>query len=238
MIYDSVSSMELAGVPSGGTRQSLVDVAYVALREAITSGTLVPGARLREAALAKHFSVSTTPIREALRRLDREGLVRLAPNRGAVVTEFNLREILDLFEIRELLECGAARSAASQSSRDVRRADSIIAAADSLVDQRERIEWNRLEVSFHRAINDLSGNVELAELAERTHRTVQGLCVRCLRDPIYGPETLLLMQSHHHGIREAVRDGNARQAEAQARAHIHYIRDSVAAVLGSEGQVH
>src|SRR5260370_22943486 len=227
-----LSPMELAGVPIGGARQSLVDVAYVALRDAITSGTLVPGARLREAALAKHFAVSTTPIREALRRLDREGLVRLAPNRGAVVTEFNLREILDLFEIRELLECGAARSAASQSSRDVRRADSIIAAADSLVDQRERIEWNRLEVSFHRAINDLSGNVELAELAERTHRTVQGLCVRCLRDPIYRPQTLLLLQSHHRGILEAVRDGDARHADARERAHIHYHRDSRAAVLG------
>src|SRR5437763_219976 len=85
MIYVGVTSMELAGIPVGSARQSLVDVAYVALRDAITSGTLVPGARLREAALAKHFSVSTTPIREALRRLDREGLVRLAPNRGAVV---------------------------------------------------------------------------------------------------------------------------------------------------------
>ena len=229
--------MELAGVPSGGTRQSLVDVAYVALREAITSGTLVPGARLREAALAKHFSVSTTPIREALRRLDREGLVRLAPNRGAVVTEFNLREILDLFEIRELLECGAARRAASQPSRDVRDAESIIAAAASLVTQRERIEWNRIEVCFHRAINDISGNLELAKLAERTHRAVQGLCVRCLRDPLYGPETLLVMQSHHQGILEAVQNGNARLAEARARAHIRYIRDSVADVLGSAGQL-
>jgi DNA-binding GntR family transcriptional regulator len=237
MIYDAEIAMELAGVPVGGARQSLVDVAYVALRDAITSGTLVPGARLREAALAKHFSVSTTPIREALRRLDREGLVRLAPNRGAVVTEFNLREILDLFEIRELLECGAARRAANQSSRDVRHAESIIAAAARLVTQRERIEWNRLEVSFHRAINDLSANVELAELAERTHRAVQGLCVRCLRDPIYGPETLLVMQSHHQEILEAVRHGNARQAEARARTHIRYIRDSVADVLGGEGQV-
>jgi DNA-binding GntR family transcriptional regulator len=227
--------MDFAGVPAGGVRQSLVDVAYVALRDAITAGTLIPGARLREAALAKHFSVSTTPIREALRRLDREGLVRLAPNRGAVVTEFNLREILDLFEIRELLECGAARRAANQSSRDVRHAQAIVAMADKLVTQRERIEWNRLEVSFHRAINDLSGNFELAELAERTHRAVQGLCVRCLREPLYGPEALLIMQAHHQGILEAVRDGNARQAEARARAHIRHIRDSIASVLGSEG---
>ena len=229
--------MELAGLPAGGARHSLVDVAYLALRDAITAGTLMPGARLREAELARHFAVSTTPIREALRRLDREGLVRLSPNRGAVVSEFNLREILDLFEIRELLECGAARRAANQAVRDVRPAQAIIAAAAELVARRERVEWNRLEVSFHRAINDLSGNVELAELAERAHRAVQGLCVRCLREPVYGPETLLVMQSHHHAILEAVRAGNARQAEARVRAHIRYVRDSVASVLGSEGQV-
>ena len=109
----------LAGLAAGGARQSLVDIAYVALRDAITSGALLPGTRLREAALARHFSISTTPVREALRRLDREGLVRLSPNRGAVVAEFDLREILDLFEIREVLECRAVRRAASQRTRDL-----------------------------------------------------------------------------------------------------------------------
>jgi DNA-binding GntR family transcriptional regulator len=219
----------------GGERQSLVDVAYVALRDAITSGAMLPGTRLREAALARHFSVSTTPVREALRRLDLEGLVRLSPNRGAIVAEFDLREILDLFEIREILECRAVRRAASQRSRDTRTAQSVMAAAAKHLVKQDRIEWNRLEVAFHRAINDLSGNVELAALAERIHRTVQGLCVRCLREPLYGPEMLQLMQSQHLAILEAVRDGKAREAEAQARAHIHHIRDSVAEALGSEG---
>jgi DNA-binding GntR family transcriptional regulator len=69
----------LASLAVGGARQSLVDIAYLALRDAITSGALLPGTRLREAALARHFSVSTTAIREALRRLDREGVVRLSP---------------------------------------------------------------------------------------------------------------------------------------------------------------
>jgi DNA-binding GntR family transcriptional regulator len=225
----------LAGLAVGGVRHSLVDIAYLALRDSITSGALLPGTRLREAALARHFSISVTPVREALRRLDREGLIRHSPNRGAVVAEFDLREILDLFEIREVLECRAARRAAVQPSRDVRGAESLIAAAAKQITQRDRVEWNRLEVAFHRAINDLSGNFELAELAERIHRNVQGLCVRCLREPIYGPEQLRLMQSHHQSILEAVRDGNAREAEARTRAHIRSIRDSIAAVLGSEG---
>jgi DNA-binding GntR family transcriptional regulator len=231
----SVELPPLAGLAAGGARQSLVDIAYVALRDAITSGALVPGTRLREAALARHFSISTTPVREALRRLDREGLVRLSPNRGAVVAEFDLREILDLFEIREVLECRAVRRAATQHSRDLNSADALLAAEAKQVAQHDRVEWNRLEVAFHRAINDLSGNFELAELAERVHRSVQGLCVRCLSEPLYGPDQLQLMQSHHQAIVDAVRQGDADAAEAHTREHIQHVRDSVAEALGSEG---
>jgi DNA-binding GntR family transcriptional regulator len=233
-----VSSAELpplSGLAPGGVRQSLVDIAYEALRDGITSGSLLPGTRLREAALARHFSISTTPVREALRRLDREGLVRLSPNRGAVVAEFDLREILDLFEIREVLECRAVRRAAVQHARDLTHAESLLAAEDRQVASRDRIEWNRLEVAFHRAINDLSGNFELAELAERVHRSVQGLCVRCLREPLYGPERLRLMQAQHQAIVDAVRSGDADHAEACTREHIQHVRDSVAEALGSEG---
>jgi DNA-binding GntR family transcriptional regulator len=231
-----VAMQDLPGVGPGVTRQSLVDVAYEALRDAITSGALLPGTRLREAALARHFAVSTTPVREALRRLDREGLVRLSPNRGAVVAELDLRGIIDLFEVREVLECRAVGRAARQRSRDLRHAESIMLAAAELIDHPERVEWNRLEVAFHRAINDLSGNVELAELTERIHRTVQGMCVRCLREPIYGPDMLRVMQTEHQRILDAVRDGKSREAETRARAHIRHIRDSIAEVLGSEGR--
>src|ERR1700730_8872448 len=132
---------QLAGVAAGGTRQSLVDVAYVALRDAITSGVLVPGSRLREAQLASHFSISTTPVREALRRLDREGLVRLSPNRGANVTEFNLREVVDLFEVGEVVECRAVRRAAGQRLRDLKPAEAVLAVAAGQVAQRDRVEW-------------------------------------------------------------------------------------------------
>jgi DNA-binding GntR family transcriptional regulator len=225
----------LPGLAAGGTRQSLVDIAYVALRDAITSGALLPGTRLREAALARHFAISTTPVREALRRLDREGLVRLSPNRGAVVAEFNLREILDLFEIREVLECRAVRRAALQHTRDLCQAETLLSAEAKQVAMHDRVEWNRLEVAFHRAITGLSGNFELAELAERVHRSVQGLCVRCLREPLYGPDQLQLMQSHHQAILDAVRAGDADAAERQTREHIQHVRDSVAEALGSEG---
>src|SRR5258708_39436824 len=75
-------SPQLAGLPTGGARQSLVDIAYEALRDAITSGTLLPGTRLREAALARHFAISTTPVREALRRVGLAGRVPPSPKLG------------------------------------------------------------------------------------------------------------------------------------------------------------
>jgi DNA-binding GntR family transcriptional regulator len=228
---------ELAGLTVGGAPPSLVDVAYVTLRDGITSGSLAPGTRLRELALSRLLSISTTPIREALRRLDRDGLITLLPNRGAIVSEFTLREILDLFEVRELLECRAIRRAAGQPSRDLSSVEAIIAAATALVPFPERIEWNRLEIGFHRTINDLGGNQELVELAERAHRKVQAMCVRCLHDPIYGPDRRQLMQTHHLGIVSAVSRGNADEAEALTRAHLHFIRDSIAEVLGGAAAV-
>ena len=226
---------ELAPLPLVGERQSLVDVAYTALREAITSGALIPGTRLREAMLAKHFGVSTTPVREALRRLDREGLVHLTPNRGARVTEYTLRDILDRFEVREVLECRAVYRAAQASSRDLRQARAIFSDLNGLIADYDRVEWNRLEVAFHRAANDLSGNAVLAALAESTHREVQGLCVRYLRAPIYGPESFRQLQVHHRAILTAIKAGHADDAVEHARRHIHFVRDSISAVLRSEG---
>src|SRR5258708_16562460 len=92
-------SPQLAGLPTGGARQSLVDIAYEALRDAITSGTLLPGAPLREAALARHFAISTTPVREALRRFDPEGLVPPFPQSGALLAPFYLRPHLGPFQV-------------------------------------------------------------------------------------------------------------------------------------------
>jgi DNA-binding GntR family transcriptional regulator len=230
------AAASLAGVIPGGVRQSLVDIAYVGLRDAITSGALLPGTRLREAALARHFSVSTTPVREALRRLDREGLVRLSPNRGAIVAEFNLREIIDLFEIREVLETHAVRRAATNEHRDLEAAKGILAAATNLLSHPVRVEWNRLEVGFHRTLNEMCGNVELADLTERIHRTVQGLCVRLLREPVFGTDMLSRLLDEHRRIIDAVCAGDAAEAEAAARGHIHHIRDGILHVLNSEGR--
>ncbi|MFI1291768.1 GntR family transcriptional regulator [Streptomyces sp. NPDC020792] len=108
------------------------------LRERIISGELAPGAPLPEVALAEAFKVSRTPIREALKQLQTEGLVEIRPRVGTFVTAPSRREITELFQMKELLEGAAARLLAQRGKcpelealkRNVEQADAAVAKGD------------------------------------------------------------------------------------------------------------
>jgi DNA-binding GntR family transcriptional regulator len=112
--------------PRAAGPTGLATAVYEALRAAISHGQLPPHYHLRENPLAAHFGVSSTPVREALRRLEREGLVVVRPNRGAVVQAFDRRSALNLYEVRELLEVEAVRQAALAPERDLRPAERLL----------------------------------------------------------------------------------------------------------------
>ena len=95
---------------------SLPDFVYAKLRSAIRNQELKPGDRLREVQLAERLGVSRTPVREALKRLEADGLTRVAPPRGFVVTELTHRRVMELYAMREILAGVAARFAAEQAS--------------------------------------------------------------------------------------------------------------------------
>src|SRR6187431_2890956 len=88
------------------------------LEEAILEGDLKPGERLRAEALAQRYGTSRTPVREALLQLEAQGLVEVEPNRGAVVRPFDRADLLDLYEVRALLEPAAAARAARRIGPD------------------------------------------------------------------------------------------------------------------------
>lgn len=89
--------------PSRGPAPSNVDVAVDALREAIVSGRLQPGTRIKEIPLARQLGVSRGPIRDALRLLERDGLVRIVPNRGAIVPAVEALDVLEVYALRAAL---------------------------------------------------------------------------------------------------------------------------------------
>jgi DNA-binding GntR family transcriptional regulator len=104
-------------VPAAEAPTSAIRV-HDALRAAILEGEIAPGARLRAEALAERFGTSRTPIREALLMLEREGLVIVEPHRGAIVRSFDPADLLDLYEVRALIEPHAAARAATRISTE------------------------------------------------------------------------------------------------------------------------
>jgi DNA-binding GntR family transcriptional regulator len=219
---------ELRGLPAAPERASAAETIYYALRESITSGTLAPGARLREIPLAHHFGASTTPVREALRRLDREGLVRLAPNRGATVAAFDPQEVAALYEARQVLEQHAVRLAAHKPERDFAPLEVLLSKMAAVINEPDQIAFNQLDVEFHRRLNDLGGNIPIAELAEQVHRRIQGVRVRCAVHLAGRPA---ISHAQHEALVAAVHARDADQAVAILQEHLRSVRAAVIRVL-------
>jgi DNA-binding GntR family transcriptional regulator len=93
-------------------RRTMTDAVYEQLKTAIVELRIPPGAPLREAEIAQGLSVSKTPVREALGRLEQDGLVTLNSFRSALVTEYTARDLQEIYELREIIEVAAARAAA------------------------------------------------------------------------------------------------------------------------------
>jgi DNA-binding GntR family transcriptional regulator len=194
-------------------------IAYELIREGILSGEYARGERLREEELAVRAGVSRTPVREALRRLDAEGLVGFTPNRGARVTAWSQQELEDLYDVRALLEGHGARLAASRITTE--EIDSL----SSLADQMESIggkgrtaadELTRLNGEFHRSIVRATRNSQLESLVRSMmevpliYRTFQR----------YSPERLQSSSFQHRELIMAMQAANGDWAEAVMRAHI------------------
>jgi DNA-binding GntR family transcriptional regulator len=153
-------------------QQQLTDRVCSALREAITNGRLAPEERIKQEQIAAELGVSRTPVREALHLLEREGLVRLVPRRGAIVQGFTAADVRELYELRELLEPAAAALATTRASDDERQAVKRLAG---LTDRRSGgFAPNR---DFHHALCAPCGNGLIMRTLDSvwTHRAAEGL---------------------------------------------------------------
>jgi DNA-binding GntR family transcriptional regulator len=216
---------DLAVLHALSDRGSLVDQVRESIHSAITSGRLDPGDRLREIPLSRHFGVSTTPVREALRRLESEGLVQVHPRRGAVVTALDDAVISDLYDLRLVLEVEAVRLAASHADLELGSVYSLLGELEKLVDEGDAA-FAEVDVQLHRAINDLGGNRELAAEAERVHRRIQAARVRASV-----PGRLRAAQDQHAEIVEALRKRDPELAQEAVRQHITSAKANVLGFL-------
>ncbi len=120
-------------------RRKVTDWAYEEVRQAIIELKLKPGEPLREATMAEQLGVSKTPVREALARLEQEGLVETTSFKGAVVSAYSATDLVEIYELRELLEGAAARAAATSASEETLARLAAIVAQSRELRANERI---------------------------------------------------------------------------------------------------
>ena len=138
------------------------DIAYRQIKEMIFHLELLPGTRVPELQIAAKLSISRTPIHDALRRLAAEGLVVIGPHRGATVTCFSEAEIREIGAIRMFQDILAAQLAAYYgSASDFARLDSLADACEEAAARGDVYGRIRLDIEFHMAISEISGNSHL-----------------------------------------------------------------------------
>jgi DNA-binding GntR family transcriptional regulator len=202
---------------------------YEELKSAIVDLRLAPGDPLREATLADQLGVSKTPIREALTRLEQEGLVETTSFKGAVVTGYSRQDLLEIYELRELLENAAARTAAeSMADADRDRLDRICRESRKLKKNHDAAGLAALISAFDDVLFEQVRNSRIRALIEnlRAHLTRIGHLTAEI------PGRIEASVDEHEKIVQAIAARDPELAERQMREHIRSVRDDQLRALG------
>src|SRR6476619_5448200 len=146
----------------------LPDIIYDWLREQILVGQLMPGTEIRQELLARHFGTSRIPIREALNRLQAEGLITLRPRRGFAVTSLNYDEIVEIFELRMAVEEHAMRIATKERTEaDAHEVEALVEQMETLASTTPQYlqEWMSINRLFHTRLIECAHRKRVNEIA-------------------------------------------------------------------------
>ncbi len=210
-------------------RPYLRDEVYTALKARLAelAVDLTVPVRVREEELAEALGVSRTPVREAMRRLELEGVITVQPRRGARLMPTSLPGYLEWLAIREMLEGLAARDVAGNGAGDVtQRLRAVFAGFDAAAIAARPADYAAANAAFHALLIKESRNL----LLERTWQTFGHLKMAGLRfieRLNRGPQSL----GEHHDIIDAIAARDPDRAEALARLHIRRLREQVSTTL-------
>lgn len=207
----------------GGRPPTAQQLAYEAVRGAIMRGALAPGTRLTQSQLADQLSLSTTPVREALRRLAGDGLVQIDAHRGAIVRGLDKTELLEIYELRLLLEPLAIRKAVEQiTESDLAEAETLW---ERMNDHSDIGAWSEVNREFHAVFARACNSPNLIRI------------LRGLRDSaapyvrwsiVLHPGFSITANEEHRELLDACRDRDAGRAAAVEERHL---RATLAAVM-------
>lgn len=214
-------------------RRGLHDMVLGQLLEALRTGQIKQGERLFEVDIAQRLGMSRGIVREAIRRLEQEGLVVSLPHRGTFITRLTSQDAVEIFALRRLLESYAVRLAAPRVTEpDLENLAKIADAMVSASEREDRLERVRVDLQFHEQICLLSGNSNL-------HRLWSSLALKLWLiyfDPrSHGGTDMVGRAASHFDVIELLRQRDAEAAAAWIESHIDIRARRAEAELASAG---
>jgi len=208
--------------------RTLAGIVVDRLREQILSNAYPAGTQLRQDALAASFSVSRIPVREALIQLEAEGLVRMIPHKGAVVTELSREEVNDVFDLRVLLETRLFRDSIGRlDDTDFAVIDTIQARFEAAIRERDPARWGVLNQQLHAALYARASLPEtsavVASLLQKTDRYT--------RVQLSSDAARRRARREHARLIELARRGAIDEACEHLREHVESVRADLLRML-------
>ncbi|MGQ9555178.1 MAG: GntR family transcriptional regulator [Anaerolineae bacterium] len=199
------------------------DEVYLDLRKRIMAGELLPGTQMSPPELAQRYSVSRTPVRDALNTLAQEGLVEVVPRRGYFVSRITVRDVEEIFEMRLILETASAELATARISDALIERLAHLSSryvAGNIESYKAYLDENR---QFHLAVAQAAGNRLLVEALARIFDQMQRFLI--LRLDLSDDADDMLAE--HYLLLEAFRQRDAQRAKEAMRVAIEHARDAV-----------
>ncbi len=219
----------MAPQSSKNPQSSRAEHAYQQLLNAIVSGELKPGSRIREVELAEWLKISRTPVREAVRRLESEGLICLVGHKGMAVAELDYQAVIELYQMREVLEAAAASLAAKHASEP-----EIYSLREIFNQEKQQCGNVAIQAEINRAFHNA--------ICHAAHNRYLLKSLNSLRDAmaLLGSTTYTLPSrsetalAEHQRILEAIEKGDSVAAEQAARDHIRQAQQARIRILTGE----
>lgn len=210
--------------------QTVTEQIYQEIRKEILSKTMPPGEKLTIKMLNERYGVSSSPIREALARLQQDGLIDYKPNVGMSVIQLTNRDMDELFEFMSELDVIALRAAmkSGRSEELVAKLSTLQQQAAAFLEDTEM--WNKLTDAFHLALYEFADNSRLTDAADKV-RSQFTIFTHSYREDKRARESIL---AGHKCILDAISSGDTAHAEQLMREHVYLSRDKVLETLEKE----
>jgi len=200
----------------------LREIVFEYLRQSIVEGKLEPGKRLMEIQMAEQLGVSRTPVREAIRKLELEGLVVMVPRKGAYIADVSIKDVLEVLEVRMVLEGLAASLAAERMSDDEIKELACICNEFKSCYENDDIEGMiEKDVDFHDCIFNSTGNHKLNQISQGLREQIYRFRVRYISRYNKAKELV----DEHQAIFNAIQSRDSESAYKYGTQHIESLTD-------------